>query len=90
MIKECFNKLKEELKNKNIKNIDIFMNFIFKDLFDKLHNCKCINNHKDLIKFEDELEKLIKEKCEEVKEEIKKYKKLEKESIIKIFIKWKI
>ena len=81
MIKECFYKLKEELKNKDIKNIDIFMNFVFKDLFDKLHNKGCINNYEDLIKFEDELEELIKEKCEKVKEEINKFKQLEKESI---------
>ena len=81
MIKECFNILKEELKNKNIKYIDIFMNFVFKDLFNKLHNKGCINNYEDLIVFEDELEELIKEKCEKVKEEIDKYKRLEKESI---------
>ena len=81
LIKECFNKLKDELKNKNIDNIDIFMNLIFKDLFDKLHHRGCINYYKDLIIFEDELEKLINEKCDKVLEEIEKYKQIENESL---------
>ena len=81
MIKECFTKLKVELKNKGIKHLEIFMNCVFKDLFDKLHNQKCINNFEDLIKFEVELEDLIQEKCKEAKEGINNYKELEKESI---------
>ena len=81
MIKECFNKLKLSLKNKDIKHIEIFMNCIFKDLFDKLHNKNCINNFEDLVKFEDELEELINKKCEESKKEIEKYKEKEKEII---------
>ena len=76
LIKECFNKIKKELKLKGIENIEIFMNYIFKDLFEKLHEKECINNIEALIKFEDELEKLIQEKCEKVKEEIEKYKEL--------------
>ena len=81
MIKECFNKLKLSLKNKDIKHIEIFMNCIFKDLFDKLHNKNCINNFEDLVKFEGELEELINKKCEESKKEIEKYKEKEKEII---------
>lgn len=67
MIKECFNKLKINLKNKGIKHLEIFMNCIFKDLFFKLHNKMCINNFESLVKFEDELEELINKKCEEAK-----------------------
>jgi pyruvate/2-oxoacid:ferredoxin oxidoreductase beta subunit len=81
MIKECFNKLKAELENKGIKHLEIFMNCVFTDLFDKLHNQECINNFEDLIKFEDELEELISMKFKLAKEEINKYKELEKESI---------
>ena len=81
MIKECYTKLKVELEKKDIKNMQIFMNCVFKDLFEKLHNQECINNFNDLVKFEDELEELIKGKCEIAKEEINKYKELEKESI---------
>ena len=76
MIKKCFNKLKLELENKGIKNLDIFMNCIFKDLFEQLHNKECINNYEELIIFEDQLELLIQSKCKQAYEEIKKYKEL--------------
>jgi len=81
MIKECFNKLKLSLKNKGIKHLEIFMNCIFKDLFSKLHNKKCINKFENLIEFENELEELIQKKCDESKIEIEKYKEKEKEII---------
>ena len=42
MIKECFNRLKAELEKKGIKHLEIFMNCVFNDLFDKLHNQECI------------------------------------------------
>lgn len=80
-IKECFILLQKELEKKGIKEIEIFMNFIFKDLFTKLHDKECINNYEELIKFENELEKLIQEKFEQAKKEIDKFKKFEKESI---------
>jgi len=77
-IKECFNLLQKELEKKGIKEIKIFMNFIFKDLFNKLYDKECIKEYEDLIKFESELDKLIQEKLEQLKKEIKKF---EKESI---------
>ena len=79
IIKEWLNKLKVELEKIGIKHLEIFMNCVFKDLFQKLHDQECINNFEDLVKFEDELEKLIQEKCNKAKEEINKYKELEKE-----------
>ena len=75
------NKLKINLKNKGIKHLEIFMNCIFKDLFVKLHNKKCIKNFEGLLEFEDELEELINKKCEEAKKEIEKYKDKEKKII---------
>jgi len=66
-IKECFILLQKELEKKGIKQIGIFMNYIFKDLFDKLHNRECINNFEELIKFENELEKLIQDNLIEQK-----------------------
>ena len=81
VIKDCFTKLKVELEKIHIKYLEIFMNCIFKELFDKLHNQECINNFEALINFEDELEKLIQEKCEKAKEEINHFKQLEKDSI---------
>ena len=81
VIKNCFTKLKAELEKKDIKHLEIFMNCIFKELFNKLHKKECINNFEELINFEDELEKLIQEKCEKAKEEIDQFKQLEKDSI---------
>jgi hypothetical protein len=81
MIKECFTKLKIELEIKGIKHLEIFMNCVFKDLFDKLHNQECINNYEDLINFEDELEELIQKKIKTAEEEIDNFKKLESDSI---------
>ena len=78
MIKECFNKLKVQLENKGIKKVEIFMNCVFKDLFKKLNEKECINKYEELIKFEDELEKLIQEKCEEAIKEINNYEELER------------
>lgn len=40
-----------------------------------------LNKFEDLIKFEDELKKLIQEKREKAEEEIEKFKKLERDSI---------
>ena len=77
LIKELLTKLKVELEKIGIKNLEIFMNCVFKDLFDKLHKQNCINNIEDLFKFEEELEKLIQEKCQKAEEEINKYKELE-------------
>ena len=81
VIKDCFNKLKIELVNKDINNLEIFMNCIFEDLFNKLSDRKCIDNFEDLLSFEDELEELIQKKCETAKKEIKNYKELEMKSI---------
>ena len=80
-IKECYILLQKELEKKGIKEIEIFMNFIFRDLFSKLHDKKCINTYEELIKFENELEELIQEKFEKAKNEIDKFKKFEKDSI---------
>ena len=80
-IKECFNLLQKELEKKGIKQVEIFLNFVFKDLFNKLHNKECIKNYEDLIKFENELEKLIQDKFSKVKEKIDKYKELERKYI---------
>ena len=54
------------------------MNFSFKDLFNKLHDKEWINDYKELIKFENELEELIIEKFEQAKKEIDTFKKFEK------------
>ena len=82
IINESFNLLKKELSSKGIDSFEIFMNHIFKDLFEKLHNKKTINEYKELDDFEKDLENLIQEKIVKSLEEIKKYNKIiEKNSI---------
>ena len=73
VIDESFILLKNELSKNGINSIEIFMNHIFKDLFEKMHNKKTINEYKELIDFEKELENLIQEKIKKSNEEIKKY-----------------
>ena len=80
-IKEYFNKLRLELEKIGIKHIKIFVNCIFQELFEKLHEKECINKYEDLIEFEDELEKLIQKNCDKAKKEINKYKEFEKNII---------
>ena len=80
-IKECFILLQKELEKKGIKKIDVFLNFIFNDLFKVLHSKKCINNFEELIGFENELEKLIEDKFIQTKNKIDKFKELEMERI---------
>ena len=75
-LNECWILLKNELSKEGINSIEIFMNFTFKDLFNKLHDKECLDNYEDLIDFEKVLEKLIQEKVELVKKENEKYKKL--------------
>ena len=50
-IYECYILLKKELEKEGIKCLDIFMNIIFKELFNKLHDQKCINKYTKLIEF---------------------------------------
>ena len=68
--------LKNELEKKGVNSMKIFMNYIFKDLFEKLHEKKSIDEFKELINFEYDLEDLIQDKIEKSLEEIKKYNKI--------------
>ena len=76
IINKSYELLSNELSKKGIKSIEIFMNYIFKELFEKLHDKECINEYKELIEFEKDLENLIQEKIEKSIEEIKKYNKI--------------
>ena len=72
IINESYILLKKELEKKGINSIEIFKNYIFKDLFEKLHEIEIIDEYKKLVDIENELEKLIQEKMEKTFEEIKK------------------
>ena len=73
ILTESFILLKKELEKKEIYSIDIFMNSIFKELFVKLHEKECINEYKDLVEFEKELDNLILDTIKKSSNEIKKY-----------------
>jgi hypothetical protein len=75
-LSESWNLLKNELKNKKIDRIDIFINYTFKDLFNKLHAKENIDYYDELIEFEKDLEEMIKEKVKLVQKECEKYKQL--------------
>ena len=76
VLDESYFLLKKELSKKGIDSIEIFMNFIFKDLFTKLHEKECIDSYEGLLEFENDLETLIQEKIEKSVEEIKKYNEI--------------
>ena len=74
-LNECWIMLKNELVKEEIYSIEKFMNYIFVDLFPILNKKENINDYKDLIKFENELESLIKNLIKKFKEEINENKK---------------
>ena len=75
-LNECWKLLKEELSNIGINVIEIFMNFTFKDLFNKLNSQECIDNYDDLINFEVKLEEMIQKKIVLSQKECKKFNEL--------------
>ena len=79
-IYECYILLKKELEKEGIKCLDIFMNIIFKELFNKLHDQECINKYTKLIEFKKELDSLIQEKVDKAKDIIEKFNEIEKEN----------
>ena len=79
-INECFILLKKELSKIGIKQIEIFMNLIFVELFNKLHDKNCIETYDDLIEFENDLNILINNKIDDTKKEIERYKKIEEQN----------
>jgi len=74
LLNECWIFLKDELVKEGINRIDIFINLVFKELFNELHNSECINEFAELITFEGNLEKLINDKINIAKTEIRNLK----------------
>ena len=69
-IRGNWNKLKKLLEEKGL-NIYIFMNLIFKDLFDYLSKQKQIDSYEQLLKIEKEIEDIIENKVFKKTEKIK-------------------
>ena len=68
--------LENELNKKKINNIELFMNFIFFDLFNLLNKHQEIENYDQLIEIEDKVEKMINTKIDSFLNDKEKYKKL--------------
>ena len=75
VISECWNMINYELNKLGINSVDLFMNYIFSDLFSALNKHKIITEYYDLVDFEKSLDKLIHEKISSFKE---KYKNMNK------------
>ena len=73
IIETDWNLLKDSLNQKSIKNIQIFMNMIFKKLSKLIKQCKYLNNDNERINFENQVEKLINECINNYKNYSKKY-----------------
>ena len=75
VISECWRMIKYELNKLGINSIDLFMNYIFPDLFSALNKHKSINEYNELDEFEKTLDILIQDKISSF---IKNYKSLSK------------
>ncbi len=75
VISECWEMINNELNKVGINSIDIFMNYIFSDLFSALNKHKNITEYSDLEEFEKNLDKLIQSKILSFKENYKNLNK---------------
>ena len=82
----CWNILRNELLKININSIEDFMNYIFVDIFQILNNEESIDNHEELVKFEDKFEKEIQKLIKNYKEEKLKSIKCENVEEINSFV----
>jgi hypothetical protein len=67
--------IKNELSKIGINSIDIFMNYIFSDLFSSLNKHKCLNTYNELDVFEKNLEEIIQKSIISFKENYKSFNK---------------
>ena len=81
MIKNCWELLKEELYKKKINNIELFMNYIFSDLFNLLNSQQEIKVYKTYIELENKLDELINKKIDDYLNEKEKYEKIKKPNL---------
>ena len=70
IIHECWELLKIELSKQEISEIEIFMNYIFFDLFSVLNEHNYINNYESLITLEKKLDEIILTKIKYFKSDI--------------------
>ena len=73
MIETDWNIIKDCLQTKGVQIIQVFMNMIFKELCDKLANCKNLKTSKEREKFEEEIEQMLEKNYKEYDEYQKRY-----------------
>ena len=73
VISECWKMIKNELNKIGISAIDIFMNYIFSDLFSSLSEQKSLNEYNELIDFEKKLDEKIQNKIKDFKDDYKNF-----------------
>ena len=71
VITECWKMIEHELNKLGINSINLFMNYIFSDLFSSLNKHKIIDDYNELDEFEKNLDILIHKKIVSFKEEYK-------------------
>ena len=75
VISECWAMINYELNKLGINSIELFMNYIFSDLFSVLNKHKIITEYYELEEFENILDELIKNKISSFKENYKNMNK---------------
>ena len=75
VISECWSMINYELNKLGINSIDLFMNYIFLDLFSMLNKHKTITEYYELEEFEKNLDELIQKKILSFKENYKNLNK---------------
>ena len=75
VLNECWMMIQNELYKLGINSIDIFINYIFLDLFSALNKHRAINNYKELESFEKILEGIIHNNIINFKEQYKSFNK---------------
>ena len=72
----CWELLKNELNKLNVCKIELFMNYIFCDLFRQFTGTQEINDYDDLVSIEKKLDEFIMKKIDDFIQETKNYEKL--------------
>ena len=75
IMNECWTMINNELNKLGINSIDLFMNYIFSDLFSALNKHKSITEYYELEEFEKKLDELIQKKILTFKENYKSMNK---------------
>lgn len=82
LITECWELLKNELKNQKIDKIELFMNYVFHDIFTVLNESREITTYNRLLSIEEKLDKIISDKIKLFIQETGRMENIEKKEKI--------